>query len=142
MVILFILGNCKTPQPLLNDSYSHKTKCLGLNSDGSPILLAWGNDANNEEYLEQAKITALKDVLFKGIYEGKDDCDKEAIIKEVNAEDKYSKYFNNFFSKSGLYKIFVNVNRVYGSNNINNGVELTILKNELKNRLLSDGIIR
>jgi hypothetical protein len=127
----------------LTDSYIHKTKCLGLDLDGNLILLAWGNDINNYDYLEQAKINAFKDVLFKGIYEGKNDCDNEPIVKDVNADEKYSKYFSKFFSQNGLYKIFIKVNKVYENNNqINNGVELIILKKQLKNRLISDGIIK
>ena len=69
--------------------YAYKTECLGVELDGSQTLKAWGNGRNRADAVEQAKKNAMRDVIFKGIREGKQECNQKPLIFEVNAEEKH-----------------------------------------------------
>lgn len=100
LLVLFILPSCNS-QKQIAGNYSYKAECLGVEMDGSQIDKAWGNGKNKWDAIEQAKKTAVRDVPFNGIYEGKQDCEKRPVIAEVNAQQKYETYFNKFFADDG-----------------------------------------
>jgi hypothetical protein len=132
----------------VDGNYTLKTECLGVNGDGSQTLKAWGNGRNRYEAVEQAKKNALRDVLFKGILNGKSDCDPKPIVTEVNAQVKYESYFNNFFFEGGDYQIYVQqlenpFERVYPDRTtVTYSVILKVQKSELKQRMITDGILQ
>jgi hypothetical protein len=108
-ILLFanlLLHSCK-PQKQIAGNYTFKTECLGIEMDGSQTVKAWGNGRNRLDAVEQAKKNALNDVLFNGINDGKQDCEKRPVIAEVNARQKHETYFNKFFADEGDYKNFV-----------------------------------
>ena len=77
-------------------NYSNPTECLGVELDGSQTLKAWGNGRNRQDAVDQAKKNAIRDVIFKGIRDGKSECNTKPLVFEVNAQDKYEDYFNVF----------------------------------------------
>ncbi len=148
--ILFFSCNS---QKRIAGNYSYKTECLGLEMDGSQTVKAWGPGKNRMDEIEHAKKIAVKDVLFNGIYEGKQDCEKRPVIVEVNARQKYETYFNEFFSDKGEYKKFVSLNDGYFSQKVSGanknvrygftqGVVLRVLRAELKQKMIEDGILK
>lgn len=152
ILVVFALG-CSTPQKNISGNYNFKTECLGLELDGSQTLKAWGNGRNRSDAVEQAKKNAVNDVLFKGIYEGKQDCDKRPVVLEVNGREKHEKYFNVFFADGGEYKNFVSLkderilqkvsrDRKGGRESVTHGFVVRVLRSELKQKLISDGIIK
>ena len=66
-------------------NYDYKTECAGVEGDGSQTLIAWGNGRNRFDAIEQAKKNAVRDVIFKGITDGKDECNNRPVLGEVNA---------------------------------------------------------
>lgn len=110
-VILTFAGisSCKTPTQV-DSSYAYasfKTSCLGSELDGSMLLRTWGKGTNKAAAIEQARKNAIRDVVFKGIQDGSSDCNKRPLITEVNAEEKYEYYFNQFFAEGGAYQKYV-----------------------------------
>ena len=71
------------------------------------LLRTWGKGTNKAAAIEQARKNALRDVIFKGIQDGSGDCNKRPLITEVNAEEKYEYYFNQFFAEGGAYQKYV-----------------------------------
>jgi len=135
-------------------NYSYEVQCLGVEMDGSETVKAWGTGRNRFDAVAQAKKVALRDVLFKGIRKGQPDCNPKPLMTEVNAETKYEDYFNKFFSdKNGEYKDFVSARderiddtifrkRKGATNSVTYSVVVRVLRSELKQKLVNDGIIK
>lgn len=135
-------------------NYAAETECLGVEMDGSVTLKAWGTGRNRFDAVAQAKKNAVRDVLFKGIRKGQPDCNPRPLVPEVNAETKYEDYFFRFFSdKKGDYKDFVSGkderlddkifrDRKGATNSVTYSVVVRVLRSELKQKLIEDGIIK
>lgn len=152
VVGLFMLSSCG-PQKRNSGNYSYKTECLGIEMDGSQTVKAWGNGRNRWDAINQAKKTAVNDVLFNGIYEGNQDCNKKPVVAEVNAREKYEDYFNKFFADDGEFKDFVSLkderigqkidrDRKGARQSVTHGVVLRILRAQLKEKMIQDNILK
>lgn len=124
-------------------------ECLGVEHDGSQTLRTQGYGRNKSDATEQARKNAVMAVIFTGVRGGKAGCDTRPLIYETNAREKYAKYFDIFFQDNGEYlKYTSTVDKKRGSTvkkkgKMEKGYTLTIrvMRNELKERLQSDGII-
>jgi hypothetical protein len=142
---LTLATGCKAPLNGVAGNYVYKTECLGNELNGSITVKAWGFGKNEKEAIQQAKINAIKDILFSGIYEGKSDCGHIALITEVNAYQKNEVYFNDFFSNSGDYSDFVKVESSKedivikpARNGITVGLVVKIFKSDLNEKMIKD----
>lgn len=151
-LISIVLISCNS-QKKIAGNYSYKTECLGIEMDGSQTVKAWGNGRNRFDAIEQAKKNAVNDVLFSGIYEGKQDCEKRPVVAEVNARQKYETYFNKFFADDGEYKKYVSLkdkrigqkvsrDRKGARQSVTHGVVVRVLRTELKQKMIEDGILK
>jgi hypothetical protein len=130
--------------------YTYETECLGSELDGSYTVRAWGVGRNQVDAMDQARKNAVRDVVFKGITKGKSDCQVKPILMEVNAQDKYRDYFNQFFSSFGPYGEYVNFSdtrpgssiRQRTGSEIKYGVVLRVKHAELRERLIRDNILK
>lgn len=128
----------------------YETECLGVEGDGSQTLRAWGLGRNKADAVEQAKKNAVSDVIFKGIRAGVAGCNMRPIISEVNARERYEEYFDRFFLDGGEYTKFVstadekNFSKSASRNKVGAryAVTVRVLRNELREQLKSDGIIK
>lgn len=150
--ISMVLISCNA-QKKIAGNYSYKTECLGIEMDGSQTVKAWGNGRNRFDAIEQAKKNAVNDVLFNGIYEGKQDCEKRPVVAEVNARQKHEAYFNKFFADNDQYKKYVSLkderigqklsrDRKGSRQSVTHGVVVRVLRAELKQKMIEDGILK
>lgn len=150
---IFLLFISCSPQKNISGNYTFKTECLGIELDGSQTVKAWGNGRNRADAVEQAKKNAVNDVLFNGINEGKQDCEKRPLIVEVNARQNHEQYFNQFFADGGEYKNFVslkdervidkiNRDRQGARQSVTHGLVIRVLRADLKQKLIADKIIK
>lgn len=150
--LLTISISCSTKKSVAT-GYSYATECMGVELDGSQTLKAWGNGRNRVDAVEQAKKNAIRDVLFKGIREGKQDCNQKPLVFEVNAQEKYEDYFNTFFADGGEYRNFISLRdeRIFDkisrdkqktSESVTHGLIVRVLRSELKQKLTQDGILK
>jgi hypothetical protein len=150
--MLSAFSQVSSKEKAISGNYEYKTECMGVELDGSQTLKAWGNGRNRFDAIEQAKKNAVRDVLFKGIYEGKQDCEKRPLVVEPNAETKYREYFEAFFADGGAYKKFVNfrdtriLNWVFperrgARKSVTYGVIVRVLRSQLRKKLVEDQII-
>ena len=151
-LIVFTITSAHSQNKNAGD-YTYKTECLGVELDGSQTLKAWGNGRNRADAVEQAKKNAVKDVIFNGIMEGKQECNKKPLIFEVNAQEKYEDYFNAFFADGGEFKNFISLRdeRIFDKisrdkkkarESVTHGLIVRVLRSELKSKLIADGIIK
>ncbi|MDE5837912.1 MAG: hypothetical protein K2H39_02560, partial [Paramuribaculum sp.] len=106
---IVLLSACsKKSTPVVSSAayVSHETICMGVEHDGSQTLRVWGKGSTKADAIEQAKKNAVYDVLFKGI-RGTGECNQRPLVPEVNARERYAKYFNPFFADGGEYNRFV-----------------------------------
>jgi hypothetical protein len=146
-----LLVSCKTTTPSF---YSFETECLGVELDGSQTLKAWGKGRYWKDAADQAKKNAVRDVIFKGNFAGSGECKNQALLLEVNAEEKYEDYFNVFFRDGGEYAGYVSLkderisrHAVRGADSRNKdqstySVVVRVLRVELRDRLIRDGILK
>lgn len=134
-------------------NYGYKTECMGVELDGSETVKAWGTGRNRSDAVEQAKKNAIRDILFFGLVEGKQECKQKPLILEVNAQEKYEDYFNKFFADGGEFKNYISLKdeRIFdkisrdkkkGRGSVTNGFIVRVLRSELKEKLIADGIIK
>jgi hypothetical protein len=149
--VVLLFTHCKTTTPSF---YNYKTECLGVELDGSQTLKAWGIGRYWKDAADQAKKNAVRDVIFKGILDGSNECKVKPLLSEVNAEEKYEDYFAKFFKDGGEYKKFVSlkderINRhVYRKRDFRNkdqstySVVVRVLRKDLEQKLINDNIIK
>lgn len=152
-LFLFLIASITFGQKKIAGNYQYKTECMGVELDGSVTLKAWGNGRNRADAVEQAKKNAVRDIIFTSVLEGKQECPRKPLILEVNAEEKYEKYFNAFFVDGGEYKNFISLkderigekisrDRKKARESVTNGLIVRVLRSELKSKLIADGIIQ
>jgi len=152
--LLLLLSGCKARTNTSISYYSYETQCLGVELDGSQTLKVWGNGSNRRDAVEQAKKNAVRDVLFKGNFGGSRECQTRPLMLEVNAQEKYERYFNVFFRDGGNYARFVSlkderlVERIMRNSDTRNRDQssytavVRVLRDELREQLIRDGILR
>lgn len=151
LATIFLLISCSTQQHI-DGNYSFETECMGVKMDGSQTLKVWGAGRNKSEAIEQAKKNAIRDVLFKGIRKGKNDCNLKPILVEVNAFENNESYFNLFFAENGPYNEFINGDdsksrfTVFKGRNNNEyetyAIIVDVQRSKLKEKLINDSIIK
>ncbi|MCX6326237.1 MAG: hypothetical protein NT144_06245 [Bacteroidia bacterium] len=147
---IFLLLSVCSPQKKIAGNYTYKTECMGIEMDGSQTVKAWGNGRSRADAIEQAKKNAVRDVLFNGIIEGKSDCEKRPVVSEVNAQVKYETYFNKFFTDGGEFKNYMSMkDEQLGAKDIKGaresitiGLIIRVLRPELKQKMIADGILK
>lgn len=152
-VIAILTFSGAAAQKNLAGNYAYKSECMGVELDGSQTLKAWGNGRNRSDAVDQAKKNAVRDVIFNGISEGKNECNVKPLIFEVNAQEKYEDYFNKFFADGGEYKNFISLRdeRIFDKisrdkkkarESVTHGLIVRVLRTELKEKLIADGILK
>lgn len=110
-LLLLILAGCSSKKSV-SSYHSFESECLGVELDGSETLRAWGRGKNRTDAIEQAKKNAVRDVLFKGVVAGSRECSVRPLITEVNAQERYASYFNDFFRDGGEYLKYVSMEKI------------------------------
>ncbi len=117
--------------------------------DGSVTLRVWGKGSTKADAIEQAKKNAVYDVIFKDL-RGAGGVNSQALVTEVNARERYARYFDPFFADGGEYLNFVKEEQANeasrleskGSSIYNYGILATVNRPALRAQLVRDGILR
>ncbi len=151
-VFIAMIGFAQRQQKKIAGYYTYETECMGVELDGSQTLKSWGSGKNRFDAVEQAKKNGVRDVLFKGIVKGKNECNQKPVIFEVNAQENHEDYFNKFFSDEGPYTQFVSMkdeslmpkllkDKKKAGSEVTEGVIVRVLRAELKKKMIEDKII-
>lgn len=126
-----------------------RVECLGVEHDGSQTLLVQGMGHNKADAKEQAKKNAVMAVLFIGVRSGLGGCEIRPLITEVNAREKYARYFDIFFMDKGEYVNYVSMEdtrphsqtKKKGKEQRKITITVRVLRSQLAERLQNDGIL-
>lgn len=152
LLVSVLFFGCKTPQKVdkiyVNNQF--QTECLGTHQNGRQMLRAWGKGKNKASALENARKTAVADVIFKGINAGSSECSKKPLLNEVNARERYESFFNSFFADGGAYMRFSSLadekrhSRLKSSSKDmeNWGAVVTVDRPALRQYLIDEGILK
>ncbi|MDR1880386.1 MAG: hypothetical protein LBQ78_05585 [Tannerellaceae bacterium] len=149
LLCFLTLASCKNTTSVASFSVS-ETECLGVELDGSQTVRAWGTGRDKADAVEQARKNAVYDILFKGIRGGVGGCAVRPLLTEVNAAERHERYFNAFFKDRGEYRKYASQkdersgSKISESNQsqVKYGVVVRVLRSELKEKLIQDGIIK
>lgn len=131
--------------------YDYKSQVIGTELDGSYTIRAWGRARNKMDAYEQARKTAVYDVIFNGVESANSTIDPlKPLLLEVNAKEKYEDYFNKFFRDNGDFEKYVSIKeKRIGSTKYKKTdtqtmaqVTLCVYRSELKAKLIEDGILK
>ncbi|PIQ14924.1 MAG: hypothetical protein COW67_11160 [Flavobacteriales bacterium CG18_big_fil_WC_8_21_14_2_50_32_9] len=148
-----IMNSCGSTQMKGAGNYTYETECMGVEGDGSQTLKAWGSGRNREDAIEQAKKNGVRDVLFKGIKNGKQECNVKPVLFDVNIREKKEVYFNAFFADQGPYKEFITgedgsdihfsvvAGRKKAGDQVTYGVIIRVQRAKLQDRMIQDQIM-
>lgn len=148
-----IVSSCGSTQMKGAGNYTYETECMGIEGDGSQTLKAWGNGRNREDAIDQAKKQGVRDVLFKGIRNGRTECNMKPVLFEVNVWEKNENYFNKFFADEGPYAEFlsgedgsdlhlsVTKGRKKAGDQVTYGVVIRVQRAKLIERMQQDNIL-
>lgn len=148
LLMVFVLAACSTKE--IASFHSFESECLGVELDGSETLRVWGKGKNRSDAIEQAKKNAIRDVLFKGIIAGSRECSVRPLLTEVNAQERYAYYFNNFFKDGGEYLNYVSMEDKKSNSNakssnkiqVSYSTTVRVLRSQLQQKLIEDKILK
>lgn len=107
LIFTLTISACRGQKRANVSNYNFPTICMGTELDGTYTLKVWGNGRNASDALEQAKKNAVRDIIFKGITKGINECNPDPILLEPNSFSKYEEYFYTFFIDGGEYANYV-----------------------------------
>lgn len=132
--------------------YDYKSKVIASELDGSYTIRAWGRARYASDAYDQARKQALRDVIFYGVESSTSTVQPlKPLIFEVNAEEKYEAYFNDFFKYGGEYTKYsstIKEKRIGSSKFAKNEVQciaevtVSVDRQKLKEKLQKDGILK
>jgi hypothetical protein len=134
-------------------AYTYETECLGSEMDGSITVKAWGVGRNYIDGLEQAKKVAVRDVIFKGIQNGKPDCNRAPLVLDPHGQQTNEDYFFTLLADNGEYLKFVSAkdeklssktkrNKEKNPESVKVSAIIRVDRAGLKKKLIQDGIIK
>lgn len=107
--ICIILASCYTTNTISGEysSVDFRTECLGYDANGFVRVRTWGKGPDKKTAIDNAKRNALDAILFQGITGS--NCDTRPLVTAVNPRERFSNYFDQFFTRNGPYESFITV---------------------------------
>lgn len=111
LVLSIFLSGCGPSRQIESDYAGQKFETTCLSCDGSrQTVRVWASGKGKAKTLEQCRKQALRDIIFKGINLGDKSCLRRPLVAEVNAEERYRSFFNEFFAKKSRWSRFAKLN--------------------------------
>jgi hypothetical protein len=101
---LIVLSSCLSCRSANSSTFSYtKPEIILLREmpNGTIFVRAFGSGFNQMECIENAKLSAIREVIFNGVNGSK------PLIGGANTEEKNKEYFTSFFSTDGPFNKFV-----------------------------------
>jgi hypothetical protein len=148
---VIILSACSSQKGIPAAFYECGVECMGTGIDGTQLVKSWGIGYTIAEAVEQAKLNAVRTVLFKGISSGKTGCMLVPLINVSGTEQLHQTYFDNFFNTGGQYSGFVVLSadqsidpkdRIKAGKQYKVAVVASVLHSSLRKELEKNGIVK
>lgn len=104
---VFLLFGCKSKLKTRElGAYTYKTAVVStINS--KLVVTAFGQGKTKEACIQNAMVTALKDVIFKGLQDGNPSMKQAPILGKPSDAATYNDFFNSFTAPSGKYANYI-----------------------------------
>lgn len=130
--------------------YETETQFMNLEGDGSITVRAFGIGRYRGDAIDQARKNAIRDVMLKGVEVPGNPMLSKPLIMEINAEEKYAAFINNFFTDGGPYKEFFSredrrretSDKYWSGKQMKIAVTIRVLRPELQQYLRDNNIIK
>lgn len=148
--LLLLLCNRQAAAQSYGAPYA-SVECVNVELDGSITVRVTGSGRNRLDAKEQARKNAVYNVIFKGVkIAGKNSTLSRPLIYEVNAEEKYEQFVNEFFADGGKYLKFTSMNdrralsnkKEKGGKQVEWSITLRVLRPQLRQYLIDQNIIK
>lgn len=153
IILLFVLliygiSSCVQPRKTVAAYQNMEVQFIRIVQNEKICIKVFAKGNNRKECIEQAKIDAVKAVVFDGIRTAPD---SRPLYAASISEIKVADFFENFFNENGSYKEYVTLNN--GGNisrddqfNLGDktqiGVELIVDRKGLRNHLINASILK
>ncbi len=112
---VLLLSACSTPselgrkerRALYSSSYNYEIQPAGVGSNGTKAVKVWGYGPSPTDAAQIAKRNAVAACIFRGIPAGQGVARTPAIVRDRDAHEKHSDFFDEFFEVGGRYLNFV-----------------------------------
>lgn len=128
--------------------YTYELQYIRTGMEGDEQVKVFAEGRNESECISQAKYEAVKTIVFKGIPGAPS---PKPIVTELDAEEKYKKYFSEFFTPGGKYLNYVSLSkdgaigvndRFKVGNRLKIGVQVIVQKERLLLEFKRNGIVQ
>ncbi len=151
--MMLYLASCGTHRA--EAYYDFDSKVIANSLDGNYTLRVWGRGRNAARAYQNARRTAVYDVMFKDI-QIQSGTNTQAtsvlrpLITELNAQEKYADYVNALFGNDKEFEKYCSIKTKrtvttnYSRTDAQTVAQVTVLVNrqKLKDKLIQDGIIK
>lgn len=104
--VVALFAACHPQKVAMEAAHPISTQYLNDEGDGSITVRAYGQGRHRGDALEQAYKNAVRDVMLNGVDVPGNALLSRPLIMEVNAEEKYATFLNDFFKDDGPYVNF------------------------------------
>ncbi len=88
----------------------YEIKCEGVGTEGVYLIKVFSYSKDRFLAIEQAKMNAIRGVIFRGIPPGERGCVAQpAMVRDSNLEEQSNEYFKSFFAIGGKYSKFIDL---------------------------------
>ncbi len=149
LCVVMLVASCAAVKQT-SASFQSGVSFVRNDNDGSITVMAYGNGRTKLQAHEAAMINAVDEILFKGInVPSRSDLSKP-VVTELNAREKYSKFFNQFYSEGGDWEGFVSSHENKPKSRIREktryqykkGLIVKVMRQELIEYLKANGILK
>ncbi|PQJ76450.1 hypothetical protein [Polaribacter glomeratus] len=116
LLSLFILSSINTysqsKKQIAEEKLSKifEIKCEGVGTEGIYLIKVFSYSKDRFLAVEQAKMNAIRGVIFRGIPPGERGCVAQpAMVRDSNLEEQSNEYFKSFFAIGGKYSKFIDL---------------------------------
>lgn len=142
-------------QKALKDTkrWRYDIECEGIAKQGAKLVKVWSYSKNPKHAIASAMRNAVHGMIFKGYAGGGQGCTPmQPLVKDIETEEKFKKFFDDFFDEGGDYLKYVSAatdgsigpgDRLKVSRReYKIGVVVNVMTDQLRKRLEKENIIR
>ena len=148
LIIFFLLISCTFSQAQNYRDFNYEVQFLRTGLQGTELFKVFAYGRNDRQCIENAKMDAVKALLFKGI---PGSGLQKPLVADLSEMNEHKDYFKSFFKDNGPYLNYVSVSndgsinendRFKVGNKLKIGIIVSVNKASLRNELESAGIIK
>ncbi len=151
LAVSMLLASCSTSKKMTSTVKCYDVETMGVGVDGTYLIKVTDHFKTTDEriYLDGLKSDAVHCVIYSGIPAGNGSINQPALLNSDTRLDGSEEALNDFFEQK-IYNNFINsvvnssktIVKIKGSKDYKISVTLSVKKDELRNYLIDNNIIK